>query len=67
MDAKRNSRSAAVMNAGISAHIGDKCRLESARLQESIAAMNKTKIILRLPDGRIITVTRQLPRLPLGV
>jgi hypothetical protein len=66
MGEKRDSGSAA-MNASDSADIGDASQLGSARLQESIAAMNKTKIILRLPDGRIITITRELPRLPLGM
>ena len=29
--------------------------------------MRKAKIVLRLPDGRVITVSRDLPKLPLGI
>jgi hypothetical protein len=67
MNGERTLRNAADTNADTSADIRNSPRLGSASMQENITQMNKTKIILRLPDGRTITIVRDLPRLPLGV
>ncbi len=67
MNGKRDYGNAADANGATPGHNSDTTGIPLAGLKNDLPETKKTTMVIHLPDGRIITYTRHLPRLPLGL